>query len=208
MSLFELNSVFLSFDGRPVLEEFSLLIREGEKVVLRGSSGSGKSSLLKLLLGFVEPDQGEVRYRGEKMSPEVAREVRRSVAYVSQAVDWEPGNVDETIREFFSIGATGEVPSASSIREVLERLRLSPEVLDQRIQDLSGGERHRIGVAIGLLLERPVFLLDEPTAALDASLKEAVADRFLNRDDWTVIAAAHDPVWFEEREVTIIDLDS
>ena len=206
--MFELNSVFLSFDGRPVLEEFSLLIREGEKVVLRGSSGSGKSSLLKLLLGFVEPDQGEVRYRGEKMSPEVAREVRRSVAYVSQAVDWEPGNVDETIREFFSIGATGEVPSASSIREVLERLRLSPEVLDQRIQDLSGGERHRIGVTIGLLLERPVFLLDEPTAALDASLKEAVADRFLNRDDWTVIAAAHDPVWFEEREVTIIDLDS
>ena len=149
-----------------------------------------------------------MRYRGEKMSPEVAREVRRSVAYVSQAVDWEPGNVDETIREFFSIGATGEVPSASSIREVLERLRLSPEVLDQRIQDLSGGERHRIGVAIGLLLERPVFLLDEPTAALDASLKEAVAARFLNRDDWTVIAAAHDPVWFQEREVTIIDLDS
>ena len=128
MSLFELNSVFLSFDGRPVLEEFSLLIREGEKVVLRGSSGSGKSSLLKLLLGFVEPDQGEVRYRGEKMSPEVAREVRRSVAYVSQAVDWEPGNVDETIREFFSIGATGEEPSASSIREVLERAGVRAEV--------------------------------------------------------------------------------
>ncbi len=191
-----------------MLEDFSLSIREGEKVVLRGASGSGKSTLLKLLLGFVEPEQGEVTFHGEKMSPEVAREVRRSVAYVSQAVDWEPGNVDETIREFFSIGAAGEVPSETSIREVFERLRLSPEALDQRIQDLSGGERHRVGIAIGLLLERPVFLLDEPTAALDASLKEAVADLFLNRDDWTVIAAAHDPVWFEEREVTLIDLDS
>lgn len=175
-------------------------------MVLRGASGSGKSTLLRLLLGFEVPDEGSVLFRGEMMTPEVARKVRKSVAFVGQSVELEPGKVEDAIAEVFSIRACGDPPSAEEVEKVLAELGLEKGMLAQQVKDLSGGERHRVGLAIAMLLGRSIFLLDEPTAALDAKLKSQVADLFLKNSDLTLLTVAHDPVWFEGRDVKLVNL--
>lgn len=208
MNLFEFNSVSIAFEGRPVLDDFNLVIAEGDKVVFRGPSGSGKSTLLRLLLGFAQPDSGEVRFRGQPLTPDRAWSLRREVAYVNQSPGFDTGAVERLFADFFHLKAAPPMPQRASVEEALGQFDLEPVVLDQQIGELSGGERQRVALTASLLLNRSLFLLDEPTAALDGKSKRRVADRFLDPDSgWTVIAATHDDAWFEGREdITLIDL--
>lgn len=206
VDLFSLESVSLSFGEKEILNNLSLSVLRGQKVILRGQSGSGKSTLLRLLLGFAQPDAGVVRFEGRELTPSVAGEVRRSAAFVTQSVELGTGTVGKILEEWYSIGAFGDRPADGELKDALEKIGLSLGILEQDMQELSGGERQRVGLLMALLRKRSVFLLDEPTAALDTGLKKQVADLFLNDPGITLIASAHDPVWFEDRDVTLLDL--
>lgn len=207
VSLLEFDSVSLSFGGRPIFRDFSAVIHEGEKVVLRAPSGSGKSSLLRLLLGFVRPDTGEVRYRGQALTPSLAWELRKNTSYVNQSIDLGDGAVRHGMESLCHLRHHSFRPEKDAMLEVLSAFDLGKHVLDQATKELSGGERQRVALAIALLLDRPVCLLDEPTAALDGALKKRVAAKFLTpAENRTVIAASHDESWFDHDAVTVIDL--
>ncbi len=194
--MFQLDSVSLAYEGHPLFQEFSLEIPKGAKVVLTGPSGSGKSTLLRLLLGFTRPDSGVVRFQDQELTPEVAHDLRRKVAYVGQSIQLEGGTVEDSMRALLTLRAGPGLPDRKEEQAALESLGLEARFLKRRTKDLSGGEAQRIALATALLLKRQIFLLDEPTAALDGALKAMVADRFLDSSPhWTVIAVAHDECW-------------
>lgn len=208
MNLFEFDSVSVSFNGTALLRNFSLSIREGEKVVIAGPSGTGKSTLLRMLLGFVRPDRGTVRFRGVPLNAPLAWRLRKETAYVNQSVAFEVGTAREAIESLFHWKASPEQPAPESVADALERVGLTASTLDQSVSELSGGEKQRLALAGVLLLGRSIFLLDEPGASLDGDTGSRIAELFLEGPpEWTVIAVAHHEAWIRNRDdVTVVDL--
>ncbi len=207
-ALFDLRNVSLSFSGKPVLEDFTLPVAEGEKIVLRGPSGCGKSTALKLLLGFAQPGSGEVLVEGSAMTPVIAWEIRRRVAYADQRVDVGSGKVSDFLTALFDFKNTESetVPDSGELTKAMKQFDLSPDLLEKDIETLSGGELQRVVLTSITLPNRSIYLLDEPTSALDGKRKEQVADFFLNSAN-TVIVASHDEVWNRPDCATIIEMN-
>lgn len=132
---------------------------------VRGTNGSGKSSLLRLLCGLLQPARGEVLWQGRSIAQQGAG-FTRQLAYLGHA-DGLRGEL--TLRENldFSLHVAGVRPDASATRKVLTRLQLSRRENDQ-VRLLSQGQRRRLALARVLLSQRPLWLLDEPQAGLDA----------------------------------------
>jgi putative ABC transport system ATP-binding protein len=205
--LLEFRSITLSFQERHVLRSFALKVHQGEKVLLFGDSGTGKSSVLKLILGFVRQDSGEILIDGRSLNARRAWEVRRRAAYVPQATDLGDGTGADLLtwmKQLHANRSTALEPGEA----LMETLKLDSELLDKPISDLSGGERQRVAIVAAVALNRRVFLLDEATASLDAGLKSAVVALFAGRQDWTVIAVSHDPVWRDSGAFRVVAFDS
>lgn len=209
MSLLELDGVDLAYDSQPVLSGFSLTVGINEKVLLAGDSGTGKSSVLALMLGFARPSSGSVRFGGEHLDSHLVWQLRREVAYVPQVVDLGDGTGMELLEWIAALKSNrGRVVPRDQLMQYARTLRLGYGVLGKRLPDLSGGERQRVALLAALSLNRSIYLLDEPTASLDGALKETVVDFFSGQSDWTVLVVSHDPVWKESGAFRAIDLDS
>lgn len=195
----------ISFGGKRVISDFSLRVLRGKKILLRGKSGIGKSTLFKMLLGFEKPSEGSLHYRGKPVNAQVAWEVRREVSYVSQDMDLGEGAVKDLLDEIFSYRPNREKRSPEKLNSLMKELELNQDILEKNFENLSGGEKQRIGILIALMLERDVFLLDEVTSALDSELKKKVVDHFLKHKDWTLFIISHDREW-ERDGVEIVEI--
>ncbi len=183
----------LAFGGRTVLQDFSLQVAVREKVVLAGASGSGKSSLLACLLGFLAPAAGRIAIRGEPLTPRSAWRLRRAMALVQQEPDLGELGVAEWLREPLAFRANETLRgNFARVPEWLAQLRLSPAILKQKGPELSGGEKQRLALVSALLLDRPILLLDEPTSALDPEARRAVYDCLAGLDRQTLLLVSHD----------------
>lgn len=165
-------------DGENVFTDFSLAIREGEKVGLVGPSGGGKSTITKLLLRFVDPQSGEICIDGQNIRNIRQDDLRSHIAYVPQ----EPLLFHRSIRENIAYGkfdATDvEVTHAAKKAEAHEFIARLPKGYDTLVGErgvkLSGGERQRIAIARAILKNAPVLVLDEATSALDSESEHAI----------------------------------
>lgn len=192
MPLIELKNISLEFDNKQILNNFSLDINEKEKILIVGKSGSGKSTILKLLLGFTRIPTGEYLYNGKKVTD--YSKIRNNYAFVNQDVTLRDGKVKKILKdiaEFSYNDFTGKLD-----KETAKHFEFNMDLLNKNIDELSGGERQRLGILIALQMNRPVFLLDEVTSALDAELKEKIVEYFKNTDK-TVIVVSHDHQWLE-----------
>ena len=189
----EFDRVSLAFDGRTLLRDFSLRLAPGEKVVLAGPSGSGKSSLLACLLGFLRPAAGQIAIQGEPLTPKSIWHLRRALALVQQEPDIGEQTAEAWIREPFTFRANEALRDRlDRLPGLLPRLRLDPALLRRKGTDLSGGEKQRIALAAALLLDRPVLLLDEPASALDPDSRQAVYDCLAGLSGQTLLMVSHD----------------
>jgi phospholipid/cholesterol/gamma-HCH transport system ATP-binding protein len=168
----ELDHVSLAFD-EPVLEEISFAANEGETVVVVGESGTGKSTILKLILRLLVPDQGRVLIDGEDitgLSFEEALKVRQKMGMVFQGAALFDSmtvfeNVAYPLREHTDLN---EEEIEARVREKLEFVDLDPDkVMQQMPAELSGGMRKRVGIARGMANNPELMLYDEPTSGLD-----------------------------------------
>ena len=171
-SVVELDHVWLSFDV-PVLEDVSLLAREGETLAIVGESGTGKSTILKLILRLLVPDRGAVRIDGEDITTltfDEALKVRQKMGMVFQGAALFDSmtvfeNVAYPLREHTDMG---EDEIAARVREKLQFVDLDADrVMEQMPAELSGGMRKRVGVARGMANNPEIMLYDEPTSGLD-----------------------------------------
>jgi len=195
-ALFTLREIDLRFGERQLLRGFSREIHHGDKIVVEGKSGIGKSSLLRLMIGTACPDSGEIRYRGKRLNRHTVWQVRQEVAMVDQ----EPDLGDLTVKALY-LTVLGYKANrhlgwdAEQIHREMTWLELPENILTEPFPKLSGGEKQRVLILLALMLKRDTFFLDEITAALDGGLKKKVIDRFLNHPSWTVVAVSHDPGW-------------
>src|SRR4051794_18037054 len=166
--MLELINVSKSFGSLQVLQPTSLLVEPGKTTVLIGPSGCGKSTLLRLMIGLIEPDQGEVKLDGVKLAPDNILEMRRKMGYVLQDGGLFP---HLTARENTALLARhlGWDKAKANARggELATLTRLPMVALERYPAHMSGGQRQRVGFMRGLMLDPDLMLLDEPMGALD-----------------------------------------
>ena len=184
MNLLNLESVSKAFDIRPLLDGVSLGVAAGERIGVVGRNGDGKSTLLKIMAGTLEPDAGRV-----------AKSNSVHIGILSQADHALPG---ASVREV----VLGDLPvhewaSNSRIREVLQGLfgGHSDDLLDRKFHSLSGGERRRVNLAKLLVTDLDLILLDEPTNHLDVEGVAWLATHLKARTELSVVVITHDR-WF------------
>jgi osmoprotectant transport system ATP-binding protein len=170
MDVVEFRGVSFGRPGRPrILDDLSLTVGPGEVMVLVGTSGAGKTTVLKLVNRLLLPDAGEVRVQGTDTRAWDPIRLRRQVGYVIQEVGLFP---HMTVGENIGIVPTleGWPPGRieARVRELLDLIGLAADDHGARWPDeLSGGQRQRVGVARALATDPPVLLMDEPFGALD-----------------------------------------
>ncbi|MDB9312606.1 ABC transporter ATP-binding protein [Spirulina sp. CS-785/01] len=191
------NQVSFAYNEREsVLKDLSLEIPAGKTIGIAGSTGSGKSTLVKLLLRFYETQQGQITLDGVDIREIPLADLRQSIGLVSQDVFLFHGTVAENIA-YGSPGATfAEIQEAAQLAEAhgfIETLSKGYEtIVGERGQKLSGGQRQRIAIARAILKNPPILILDEATSAVDNETEAAIS-RSLDKitAHRTTIAIAH-----------------
>lgn len=184
-------------DDEWVLNGLDFEVRAGEKVAIVGSSGSGKSTIIKLLQGYYEEYAGEVRIYGHEISEWNLQEMRKHISFVSQDSYLFPGSIRENI-SYGRIGAADDQITAASqeanAHDFITQLEHGYQTNVGEFGDkLSGGQRQRISIARAIVKEAPIILLDEATSSLDAQseyfVQEAL-DKYM-RQGKTALIIAH-----------------
>lgn len=194
------QNVTFTYPGekQAVIKQCSFGVKAGKRTVIEGESGTGKTTLFRLLLGFVSPDEGSILFRGQPVNPDTVDHIRQETAWLPQDLDLGEGKVEALIRFPFGFEANqGISPDRDQIAHTFDALGLDFSLLQSSFSDLSTGQRQRVGITICHLLNKPLLLLDEPTSALDTTSKQKVANLLFSDGNRTILSTSHDPWWLE-----------
>lgn len=185
-------------NGPWVLDGINLVIPKGARIGFVGSTGSGKSTALDLLMGLLDPTQGKILVDGQPISHELQHAWQRTIAHVPQNIFL----ADTTIAENIAFGIPPDQIYHERVHKAAEQARIA-EFIESRVEGygaivgergvrLSGGQRQRIGIARALYKQASVLIFDEATSALDNNTELAVMEAIENLDrDLTILIIAH-----------------
>ena len=195
-----LDQVSKSYDGvSRIINNLSFEVLEGEILMLLGSSGCGKSTILKMINRLIDPSEGRIYLDGKDIQQQDPIELRRSIGYVFQGIGLFPHlSIRENISIVPRLIGWPEDRINNRHRELLELVQLSPEIHADRFPDeLSGGQQQRVAVARALAADPDYLLMDEPFGALDAITRDSLQQEFLDLKQHlnkTIIFVTHDIV--------------
>lgn len=191
---FRLRDVRQEKSGRVLLRGIDLVLPRGRITVLLGSSGAGKTSLLRLLNRLDDPAAGEISYLDRSLEEYPATELRRRVGFVFQTPVVFAGSVHDNLREAAEIAGLDDQEFPERAREALELAGLDPSLEHRPAHELSVGEQQRATMARTLIGGPEALLLDEPTSALDPESSEFLLEsirRLRAERGMTVILSTH-----------------
>jgi thiol reductant ABC exporter CydC subunit len=207
----ELENVSARYGAReqPAFDGFSLRLEPGRRVVLVGRSGAGKTTVVRMLLRFIDPERGRVTLAGEDLRRYRQEDVRRMIAVAGQDAHLFSTSIRDNLRLARPEATDDELERALRAARILDWVQSLPNGLDTLVgeegRELSGGQRQRIVLARALLTEAPVLVLDEPTAHLDPPIaKRLIEDVFATAGERCVLLITHRPEGIELADEVVV----
>ncbi|MEQ8170142.1 MAG: ABC transporter ATP-binding protein [Candidatus Eremiobacterota bacterium] len=199
MNIFEIKEMTFGYRKDLILKKLTFQVSEGEFLSITGPNGTGKSTLLRLMSGFLKPSEGSVMFMGQNLITFNQSEFAKHVAFVLQD---SFVNFPYTVREIVTMGRfpfIGTFQNESKYDKNIVNIAMEKtgilNLSERPVTELSGGERQRVMIAKALAQTPAVLILDEPTSSLDINYQVDILDviKLLNKDEHlTVIMVAHD----------------
>jgi len=191
------KNITKTFGSHKAVDNVSFSVKEGENLVFLGTSGCGKTTLLKMINRLLDPDSGEITIDGRPIAGERPEELRKKIGYVFQNNGLFPHyTIAENIAIVPNLLHWEKERTAQRVTELMEKLHLSPaQYRSSYPAALSGGQQQRVGIARALAANPPILLMDEPFGALDPITRAAVKKDFKELDELrskTIILVTHD----------------
>ena len=192
----ELRNIVFSYNpiGPPLIEDLSLTVEPGQRIALVGGSGSGKSTITRLIAGLYQPNSGELRFDEYRRSEIPQSVLANSLSVVDQESVLFAGTVKDNLTLWDPTASMEDVVQACRDAAIHEDIVSLPEGYESHLIEsagnLSGGQRQRLEIARALVNNPAVLILDEATSALDAET-ERIVDRNIRRRGCSVIIVAH-----------------
>lgn len=195
--MIEVNSLHKTFGNTPAVQDVSFSVQEGENFILLGTSGSGKTTTLKMINRLLQPDAGKILVNGADTAAIAPEQLRRGMGYVLQHTGLFP---HYTVAENIAIVPKLHHWKKEAIHErtsvLLQKLGLSfAEHAHMYPHQLSGGQQQRVGIARALAANPPILLMDEPFGSLDPITRSMVHKEFRDLDEFlkkTIVMVTHD----------------
>ena len=163
------SHIHKNYNGKEIIADFNLTIESGTFLTIIGTSGSGKTTILKMINGLVLPDKGEIRIDGKNIADENLIALRRNIGYVIQGNILFPHlSVAENIAYVLVLKNYPKSDISRIVAEKLKLVNLAPELAKRFPHELSGGQQQRVGIARALAANPNIILMDEPFGALDS----------------------------------------
>jgi len=193
----QIDNVSFRYGNRNLaLENVSFCIERGKKTALVGASGSGKSTIVKLLLKYYEPESGRIKIGGKDITEVSAKYLRENISLVPQNIQLFSKSIYENVVIVKPEASQKEVAKALAMADAQDFIRKQPmqvhTYLEEAGQGLSGGERQRLALARAFLKDSDLFILDESTSNLDFGTENVIFDTIYNKlSDKTMLIVAH-----------------
>lgn len=191
------KDVCKSYDDNCILNEFNLEVSKGELLTIIGSSGCGKTTVLKLTNGLLEPSAGNIFIQGEDISSLDQIKLRRNIGYVIQGVGLFPHmNIEKNIAYVPKlINNKNKSEIKDRVHELIKIVGMTEDMLARYPSELSGGQRQRVGIARALAASPNILLMDEPFGAVDEITRKLLQEEILRihkEFNITIVFITHD----------------
>ncbi|KRD12389.1 glycine/betaine ABC transporter ATP-binding protein [Flavobacterium sp. Root901] len=194
--MIKIDKISKSFADKIAVDAVSFEAKDNEILVILGTSGSGKTTTLKMINRLIEPDSGSIFIKGENIQSLPKEELRKSIGYVMQHSGLFPHyTVAENIAILPNLLKWDKTRITQRTKELLEKLNLSEEMLKKMPHELSGGQQQRVGIARALIVNTSILLMDEPFGSLDTITKTAIHKEFKSLEELktkTTVLVTHD----------------
>lgn len=183
-------------DGKKIIDNLNLKINYGECVTLIGKSGSGKTTMLKLINGLISPNSGQIFIKDKEINEWDIIELRRNIGYVIQQIGLFPHmNIEDNIGYVLNIKKEQKDNIRKRAEELIDLVGITQDYLKKYPRELSGGQRQRIGVARALAADPDIILMDEPFGAVDEITRRTLQDEMIKLQGnlkKTIVFVTHD----------------
>lgn len=191
------KNITKSYGEKNILKDFSLNIKKGEFLTIIGSSGCGKTTILKMINGLIKPNKGNVFVDGKDISKINLIQMRRKIGYVVQDVGLFPhmkikNNISYTLN---LEKKENKEEIFSKVKKLVKIVGLDEEIINSYPNELSGGQRQRVGIARALVGEPDIILMDEPFGAVDEITRKLLQDeiyKIYKEYNVTIVFITHD----------------
>jgi len=194
------ENLSLLFKEQNVYDDLSFHIELGESVCVKAASGKGKSSLLKMIMGLLQPSSGRIFIKGLELCPQHINTIRNLISWLPQNV-YLPVNSSQELIDLLMLNAD----NVSLYNNCLQQLEITEEHKLKDFSELSGGEKQRILLAACISMQKPILLLDEPVSALDDHSIDLLLALLDNLKDKTILSTSHNQKWISHCD-RILDL--
>ncbi len=191
------ENITLQFKDKVLYHNLSFHIKAKENVCLQGTSGIGKSTLFRVLLGYQPIESGEIWIDGYLLNKENINTIRQKIIWVPQKFNMSIQNGEELIH---LLDLQNQI---QKIKDFMRQLQLENQLLYNPFQELSEGEKQRLIMATCLSMDRSILLLDEPTSALNENLIQALIDLINTEKNKTILSISHNISWLDNADSVI-----
>lgn len=180
MSSIRMEHVDKAYGEQQILKDFHMDIQPGEFISVIGGSGSGKTTVLKLINGLLKPDQGDIYVQDQNIKDVDETQLRRKIGYVIQSIGLFPHlTVRDNIAYVLQLSKTNAQQVQERIVELMKIMGLDEDLLERYPDELSGGQKQRVGIARALAAQPSILLMDEPFSAVDEITRHSLQDEII-----------------------------